>query len=325
MQRTLGKSGIKVSAMGLGCWAIGGPFWAGETAVGWGEVDDQESLRALACGMDLGINFIDTADVYGTGHSERIIAQAIKGKRDSVIIATKFGNLFDEQSKQIIGVDAAPDYIHKACEASLKRLGTDYIDLYQFHINEYELEKAGQVRETLENLQKKGKIRFYGWSTDSTERAEFFAQGEHCTAIQHEENIFNDNPTILAVCEKYNLVSINRGPLAMGLLSGKYTKDSILNDNDVRGNKKSPEWLKYFKNRKPSPEFLQKLEAVREILTANGRSLVQGALAWLWARSTTIIPIPGFRTVKQVTENAGAMQFGPLTEKQMQEISGILG
>ncbi len=323
MERLLGKSGIKVSAMGFGCWAIGGLLWAGKDAVGWGEVDDEESIRALHCGFDLGINFIDTADVYGAGHSERIVAQAVKGKRDKLIIATKFGNVFDESSKQIIGQDASPVYIKEACDASLKRLNTDYIDLYQFHNNDYDIEKAEDVKETLEELIKQGKIRWYSWSTDFPDRAELFAKGTGCTAIQYQENVFTDNAKVIDICEKNNLAGINRGPLAMGLLSGKYSKDSELGDKDVRGTN-SPSWMQYFQKGKPSKDFLDKLAAIRNILTSEGRSLVQGALAWLWARSKTTIPIPGFRTVKQVTENAGAMQFGPLTIEQMQEIEKIL-
>ena len=146
MKRTLGRSGIQVSAMGLGCWAIGGPFWRGDVAVGWGKVDDDESVRAIHCALDLGITFFDTADVYGAGHSERVLGRALSACRDKVIIATKFGNTFDETSKQITGADASPEYIRRACEASLRRLNTDHIDLYQFHDGGYNLEHAGEVR-----------------------------------------------------------------------------------------------------------------------------------------------------------------------------------
>jgi aryl-alcohol dehydrogenase-like predicted oxidoreductase len=179
MWRRLGRSELKVSPIGMGCWAIGGPFWAGSDALGWGEVDDKESIKALQTGIDKGINFIDTADVYGTGHSEEVIAKAIKGKRDRLVIATKFGNQFDSQTKQVVGESADDSFIRAACEASLKRLGTDYIDLYQLHINGYDVEKALLVVETLESLVKEGKIRYYGWSTDFKERALVFAKGKH--------------------------------------------------------------------------------------------------------------------------------------------------
>jgi aryl-alcohol dehydrogenase-like predicted oxidoreductase len=324
MKRTLGRSGIEVSALGLGCWAIGGPFWAGETPLGWGEVDDNESIRAIHAALDLGINFFDTANVYGAGHSERILGRALAGRRSQVVIATKFNAVFDEETRQVIGADASPEGIRRACEDSLRRLNTDYIDLYQFHDNGYPADQAEPVRETLEELVKEGKIRFYGWSTDFPDRAEVFAQGPHCTAIQFQLNVLDDNPAVIAICEKYNLAAINRGPLAMGLLTGKYTLQTRVSADDVRG-EKSPEWMRYFRDGRPNPEWLAKVEAVREILTSGGRTLAQGALAWLWARSPQNIPIPGFRTVAQVQENAAAMRFGPLTPEQMREIDAILG
>jgi len=321
--RKLGKSGIEVSAMGLGCWAIGGPFWAGDDAVGWGDVDDNESIRSIHRALDLGVSFFDTADVYGTGHSEEVLAKALAGKRLQVIIATKFGNIFDSDSRRIIGSDASPEYIRSACEASLQRLNTDYIDLYQFHLNDYDPTQVGAVRDTLEALVAEGKIRAYGWSTDFPERARVFAEGPNCTATQFQMNVLDDAGSMVAVCDNLDLAGINRGPLAMGLLTGKYQADSKLAANDVRGDK-SPAWMKYFKDGKPNPEWLKKLEAIRDILTSEGRTLAQGALAWLWGRSEQTIPIPGFRTVQQVEDNAGAMQFGPLTADQMKEIDVIL-
>lgn len=322
--RVLGRSGIQVSAVGLGCWAIGGPFWSGDTPVGWGEVDDEESIRAIHRALELGVNFLDTADVYGTGRSERVIARALAGRRHEVVIATKFGNLFDESARQITGADASPGYIRRACEASLKRLNTDVIDLYQFHINDYPADQAGEVRDTLETLVKEGKIRSYGWSTDFPERARVFVEGPNCAAIQVDMNVLTDNAAIIALCEQFNQAAINRGPLAMGLLTGKYAANSKLAQNDVRG-EHSPAWMRYFKDGKPNPEWLARLDAIREILTSGGRTLAQGALAWLWARSPQTLPIPGFRTVAQVEENAGAMRFGPLTADQMREIDTLLG
>jgi aryl-alcohol dehydrogenase-like predicted oxidoreductase len=134
----------------------------------------------------------------------------------------------------------------------------------------------------------------------------------------------DDNPHVIALCEKHNLAALNRGPRAMGLLTDKVAANTRLAADDVRG-EKSPEWMKYFKDGKPNAEWLSKREAVRQILTSNGRSVAQGALAWLWARSPKTLPIPGFRTVKQVEENARAMQFGPLTSEQMRQIEALLG
>lgn len=321
--RELGRSGITVSALGMGCWAIGGPFWSGETPLGWGNVDDNESIRAVERALELGVTFFDTADVYGAGHSERLLGRVLSAKRQQVVIATKFSSIFDEQSKQVMGSSAAPAFIRQACEASLKRLNTEYIDLYQFHDNGYPAEQAVEVRETLEELVDEGKIRAYGWSTDFADRAAVFAQGRHCTSIQLQLNVLDDNPTVIAICETSNLAAINRGPLAMGLLTDKYHANTQPSTDDVRG-KKSPDWMKYFQGGKPSPEWLDKRDAIREILTSNGRTLVQGALGWIWGRSPKTVPIPGFRTVKQVEENSAALNFGPLTPEQMSEIGAIL-
>ncbi len=323
MKRLLGRSGIEVSALGMGCWAIGGPFWNGETPNGWGEVDDAESIRALHAALDRGVNFFDTANVYGAGHSERVLGRAFLGRRDQVVIATKFNAVFDEATRQVTGSDPSPEGIRRACEDSLRRLNTDYIDLYQFHDNGYPPEKAAPVRDTLEGLVQAGKIRAYGWSTDFVERAAVFEQGPKCTSIQLQLNVLDDNPEMIAFCEAHNLAAINRGPLAMGLLTGKYNPSTEVAVDDVRG-RNSPDWMKYFKDGKPNLEWMSRREAIVEVLTSNGRTIAQGALAWLWARTPQTIPIPGFRTVKQVEENAGAMDFGPLTPEQMDLIEGIL-
>ncbi|MFA9402073.1 MAG: aldo/keto reductase [Anaerolineales bacterium] len=324
MKRELGRSGMTVSALGMGCWAIGGPFWDGETPLGWGEVDDDESLQAIERALDLGVTFFDTADVYGAGHSERVLARAFKGRREMVVVATKFGNTFDEGSKQTKGPNADPDYIRMACEDSLRRLETDYIDLYQFHLNDYDAEKGATIRDVLEDLVTEGKIRYYGWSTDFTDRAQVFAEGDHCVAIQHQMNVLDDADPMVDLCEALNLASINRGPLAMGLLTGKYDASSNLAADDVRG-KNSPGWMSYFKDGKPNPEWLTRRDAVREVLTSDGRTIAQGALAWLWARTSQSIPIPGFRTVTQTEENCKAMEYGPLSAASMKEIDELLG
>jgi aryl-alcohol dehydrogenase-like predicted oxidoreductase len=323
LTRKLGRSNIEISALGMGCWAIGGPYWNDENAVGWGKVDDEESISAIHKALELGCNFFDTANVYGTGHSEQVLAHAFEGRRDKVVIATKFNAVFDEATRQVLGSDSSPEGIRKACEDSLRRLNTDYIDLYQFHDNGFPAEKAMPVRDTLDTLAAEGKIRAYGWSTDFPDRAQVFAQGPKCTSVQLQLNVLDDNPAMLALCEKENLAALNRGPLAMGLLTDKNLAETKFADDDVRG-EKSPVWMKYFQNGKPGAEWVTRREAVREILKSKGRTLAQGAIGWLWARSDKTIPIPGFRTVKQVEENCGAMQFGPLEESQMQEIENLL-
>lgn len=316
--RSLGRSGIVVSSMGLGCWAIGGPFWH-DGWVGYGNVDDNESIRAIHRALDLGVTFFDTADAYGCGRSERILGQALAGRRDRVVIATKFGYVPDEQNCQITGTDASPEYVRRACEASLRRLNTDVIDLYQFHIDDYDPVQSVEVREALEALVAEGKIRWYGWSTDDIEQANAFAAGPHCTAIQHALNIFVENEPILALCEKFNLASINRGPLSMGILTGKFKADSTFPENDIRHR------LGWNFREGRLAERLQKLETIRQVLTSDGRTLAQAALGWLWARNDRTLPIPGFKTVAQVEENVGAARFGPLTAEQMTAIDALLG
>lgn len=324
-QRILGKTRIKVSPLGLGCWAIGGPLSREEgTEAGYGTVNDNESIKAINRAIDLGINFFDTADVYGAGHSEEILGKALEDYRDDIIIATKFGNTFDKDRKKIIGENLSHEYIRKACEASLKRLNTDYIDLYWLHCWSVSKEDLISVRDTLEDLSSEGLINSYGWSTDLSDLSEYFVKNSNCVAIQHELNVLHDMNEILDLCEKNNLASVNRTVLAMGLLTGKYSANSKLPDNDVRGIN-APEWLKYFKEGRPAPEWLGKLEKIKEVLMSDGRSMVQGALSWNWARSDITIPIPGFKTVKQVEENIQAMEFGPLNNDQMKEIDKILG
>lgn len=326
MKRKLGRSGIEVSAMGLGCWAIGGP-WTFDSktnepnAAGWGQVDDKESVRAIHAGLDLGISFFDTAANYGAGHSETILAKALEGRRDQAVIATKFGYLVDEEKKFVVNnQDVVLENIHQDCDNSLRRLNTEYIDLYQLHVGDYPPEKADAVRDALEDLVKAGKIRWYGWSTDNADGARVFAEGEHCTSIQQalywDVPIDHYGPT-LDVCEEHNLASINRSPLGMGILTGKFfSKDVKLPDDDIRH-----DWN--FQDGEIA-EIVQKVENLKEIFTSDGRTLAQGALGWLWARSEATIPIPGFKNVKQVTENAKAMEFGPLTQSQMEEIADIL-
>ena len=322
MKRKIGDT--EVSALGMGCWAIGGPFQQEGTPLGWGQVDDDESIAAIHACLDRGVDYFDTANVYGAGHSERVLARAFKGRRDKVFISTKFGSLFDENTREVTGGSAEPAAIRQACEDSLRRLETDYIDLYFFHFNDHPVAEAGPVRDTLENLVREGKIRSYGWSTDFADRARYFAEGENCTAIQLQLNVIQDNPDVVAVCEEAGLAAVNRGPLAMGLLTGKYKADTVLGKDDVRG-LNSPEWMSFFKDGRPSPEWMDKVAAVRDILTSGGRTLAQGALAWLWARSDRTIPIPGIRTVAQAEQNCGALEFGPLTDGQMAGIAAILG
>ncbi|BEU02155.1 oxidoreductase [Agarivorans sp. OAG1] len=313
----------KVSPLGLGCWAIGGPFFDQDNKpCGWGKVDDAVSISAIHAALDAGINFFDTAAVYGAGHSERVLGKALANKRQQAIIGTKFGLEFDEDSKTISGIFDQHDVIIRHCENSLKRLGTEYIDLYQLHLNEYPAENIGQIVETLEHLVKAGKIRAYAWSTDFLDRAKAFSSAEHCIAFQFQNNVLDQNNDLVNFCAKHNKTAINRGPLAMGLLSGKYHHSSILDKDDIRCI--NPEWLKYFINGKASPELLNKLAGIQSILTSKGRTVNQGALAWIWGLGEHTLPIPGFRNTAQVLNNAAAIEHGPLSNAQMQEIKQLL-
>jgi len=323
MTRTLGRTGLEVSAMGLGCWAIGGVAYRDGRPTGYGSVSDEQSIDAIHAALDRGITFFDTADVYGAGHSEVVLGQALAGRREQVAIATKFGNTFDEGQGQLLGQDVSPDYIRGACQASLRRLQTDYIDLYQLHVGGVPPAEVGPILDVLDDLVDEGLIRAYGWSTDDPERALAFAQHPHCASVQHGMNVFHYDPDMLALCDAANIACICRKPLAQGLLSGKYSADTAMPADDIRSSNVS--WLVYFKEGKPSAEWLKKLDALRQVLTSGGRSLVQGALAWIWGRSERTIPIPGFKSAAQVEENAAAMEFGPLDAEQLAEIDQILG
>jgi aryl-alcohol dehydrogenase-like predicted oxidoreductase len=317
--RRLGRSGLQVSALGLGTAGIGGGHYdrslRPDLPVGYGSVDDDESIRAIQRALDRGVNFFDTADEYGAGHSEEILGRAVAGRREEVVISTKFGYTFDEETREVSGSAASPEYIRSACETSLRRLKTDYIDLYLFHLRDYDLERAVEVRETLESLVDEGKIRYYGWSTDDVERARLFAEGPHCTAIMHRLNVFLDAPEMLALCEEHDLASINRIPLLMGILTGKYREGIDLPEEDIRS-----DWFSHPR----VMDDVRRVEELRPILTRDGRTMAQGAIGWIWARHERTIPVVGFKTVRQVEENADALEYGPLTSEQLAQVETIM-
>ncbi|MER5833216.1 aldo/keto reductase [Streptomyces sp. NPDC002130] len=323
--RPLGRSGIEVSALGFGCWAIGGEWQAADgQPLGWGKVDDEESVRAVRRALDLGVTFFDTADTYGAGHSERVLGRALGKRRADVVVATKWGNVFDEETRTLTGSDDSPTHLRRALVASLRRLGTDYVDLYQFHLSDADPVQAARLRDACEELVREGLIRAYAWSTDDPARAAVFAEGPHCAAVQHALNVLTDAPAMLALCEEAGLASINRSPLAMGLLSGKRRDRQPLEAGDIRS--RPPAWLRGFGDGSGAdPEWLARVDALRDVLTSEGRTPAQGALAWLWARSARTVPIPGFRSVAQAEENAGALEKGALTDAQVAEVDRLLG
>jgi aryl-alcohol dehydrogenase-like predicted oxidoreductase len=166
-------------------------------------------------------------------------------------------------------------------------------------------------------------VRWYGISTDDPTRVDLFATGPHCTAVQLQLNVFDDNPAALAACDRHDLAALCRSPLAMGLLGGRYNADTALPPDDIRG--LAPDWLRWFTDGRPNADFLAQIDVVRDILTGDGRTLAQGALGWIWARHPRAIPLPGFRNVAQVEENASALERGPLSERNYLEVQRALG
>lgn len=327
-RRTLGASGIEVSPLGLGCWAIGGVWTYAGGPGGWGEVDDRDSILALRHALELGVTFFDTAANYGAGHSEILLGRAFARRRDDIVIATKFGHRVDESSKEVDAYSQPTDdvdvarHVRADLQQSLRRLDTDYIDLYQLHVGELRIERALAVRDVLEQLVQEGLIRCYGWSTDDVHSAEAFAEAPGCAAIQHGLSALGyEDPAMLDLCERMRLASINRSPLGMGLLTGKFSEGTRFEPNDQRH---GAAWHPGFADGRPTQEWLDRLAQVRDLLTSEGRTLAQGALGWIWARSPVTIPIPGFRTVAQVEENSAAIAAGPLDQSTMTAIDELL-
>lgn len=317
MMRTIGP--WRVPALGVGTWALGGEWTMNGRPAGWGEVDDDVSIAAVRAAYDRGVRLLDTADVYGCGHSEQVVGRAIAPFRDDVVLTTKVGNVFDEATRTGAGQDVSPAYVRQACEASLRRLGTDVIDLYLVHPTPEPDELADLVA-TFEELVAAGKIRRYGTSSEDLGVIEAIGSGEHGIAVQQELNVFKVNSAALAACDRLDLAVLARTPLAMGLLSGKYSSPGDLPSGDVRRN--TP-WWTFFDDDRMS-EWLARLDKIRDILTSNGRSLVQGALGYVWGRSNRAIALPGIRTVAQAEELAGALTHGALTPAQVGEIDALL-
>jgi aryl-alcohol dehydrogenase-like predicted oxidoreductase len=320
--RRLGRSGLEVSALGLGCWAIGGAMARGDDQLGYAGVDDDEARRAITRGVELGVTLLDTADVYGAGHSEYLLGETV-GNSDSVRIATKFGNVFDEQTRQLTGADVTPGYVRTAAQESLRRLRRDRIDLYQLHHSDVTSDQAADIIAVLEELVDAGSIAWWGISTDDPAVAKMFTDGPHCTAMQVTLNVLDDSPELLQLCADHDLAVLCKSPLAMGLLGGRYTADSVLPADDIRTTQ--PDWLRWFTDGRPTPEFLDRIARVRETLTGNGRSLAQGALAWILSRSDRTIPLPGFRNPKQIEDNTGALTVGPLSDREYADVEAALG
>lgn len=315
-RRPLADSGIEVSAIGLGCWAIGGPYQRNSEPMGWGAVDDRESIRAVHEALDLGINFFDTADMYGCGHSESILGKAIRGRRADVVIASKFGYRFDPLAKAVTGKIDLPGGIAAALDGSLHRLQTDYIDVYQLHIGDCDPEVALEVQGGLEALVAAGKIRSYGWSSDDAEKVGVFRDSPAFTVFQQALNVLQGSRETRLAAQRRGLTTLCRSPLAMGILAGSSSGRDRYADDDLRS--------RWRGTSKALAEMQAAVRRVREILEEGGRSMAQGALAWILTTGDSTIPIPGFRNAAQVRENAAVLDQGLLSPAQMDTIESLV-
>lgn len=309
-----------IPRIGLGCWAIGGPFYEGDTPLGYGEVSDADARATIDAAYDAGIRVFDTAAVYGCGTSERRLGAALKG-RDDALVVTKLGFHFDETTKQVLGVETSPAGLRRALEGSLQRLQREQVDMVLLHLNSMPVDEAAGVFDTFETLRSEGKVAAFGWSTDFPDSVQAMAGRPGFQAIQHAMNVFVDVPSIVAKGAENGLAAFIRSPLAMGLLGGKYKAGQALATDDIRVN--TMEWLDYFKDGKPLPAFIDAIDAMRDLLTTGGRSPAQGALCWLLAKAPHLVPIPGARNADQARQNAGALKFGPLPGDVMDQIEQV--
>lgn len=315
--RKFGKLNKEIAALGIGCWAIGGPFQNEQgNYLAYGDVDDKESIETLRTAIDLGINLIDTADVYGCGHSEWIIGKAIKDyDREQLIIATKFGSTFDEHTKKTSGKNFTKEYIDEALNSSLNRLNTDYIDIYQIHDSRHDPNDICRIQEILENCVKEGKIRYYGWSTDDPARVSEFVKGKHCISIQYILHLTRNNKRMAEICQKNELAGIIRQPLQSGLFTGKYQTNTKRSEKHFYG--KSDFSNVYYQ------KIFQALDEMNELISQYELSLIEAVLGYIWAKDPRTFPIPGAKTKQQILENASCLKKGPISNKLLHEIENI--
>jgi len=307
--RKFGNTDLLVSEIGFGAWAIGGPAMVGDLAIGWSNVDDNVSIEALKKSFDLGINFYDTADLYGFGHSEELIGKVF-GNRTDVIIASKVGHRVE--NNQIL-LDYTKNHILNACDESLKRLKRDCIDFYQLHSAKLEHLEDGQCIEAMEELKSKGKIRYWGISLNTFNpypEAEFLINRNLANGFQIAFNIINQRAITLieSAAEKgYGIIA--RIPLQFGLLTGKFTKDTRFDKNDHRSFRLKPEFL---------TELLDALEDVWKISDKYNVDKVTFALSFIMNHKGVSTVIPGIKTPQQAIKNTQPLI--KISEEDLNEI-----
>jgi aryl-alcohol dehydrogenase-like predicted oxidoreductase len=299
--RRLGKTGWNVSTISLGCWGIGGQ---------WGPVAEDEAIRVMHEAIELGVNLFDTADAYGPMTSENLVGRALQGRRDKVYVATKVGN-FGRRQGSPFAYDI-PEHIYQCCDASLHRMQTDHIDLYQCHIGD--LVDPSVFLEAFERLVEQGKVRAYGVSTNSLAVAQAFNRDGKCSAIQLNFSIVNPGAAadLLPWCAANDVGTLIRGPIAQGVLAGKFTAETRFDDSVRKG------W-----NEGPAREqFLKRLAIVDriEFLERPGRTMAQSALQWVLTNSAVTCAIPGAKSVEQIRANAGAAD-GTLSQAELDRVA----
>ena len=306
--RVLGKSGIAVTKIGIGLWAIGGDAW--------GPTDDRQSLNTIDAALDAGVTFFDTADVYGGGHSEELLGQAMKGRRDRFVVATKIGwQDFDRERNQTVYETVKT--MTAGVESNLRRLQTDYVDVIQSHID-FRDPTMEIFLEGFQRLQRDGKVRAYGVSTSDFEYLRAFNADGGCATLQTDYSILNRTPEaeIFPYCLENGIGVIVRGPLAMGILTGKFGPDTRFGETDFRHR-----WQEEPEEREIYLEDLAKVEKLRPL--AKDRTLAQLALQFVLAHPAVTAAIPGAKTVRQLQDNVGAAVLPSLTPEELVQIDAI--
>ncbi|MGZ8709683.1 MAG: aldo/keto reductase [Thermoanaerobaculia bacterium] len=313
--RDLGKTGIRVSTIGFGAWAIGGASEASGTPLGWGRTSDDESLAAIRRARDLGVNFFDTADSYGFGRSESLLGIVLSRHRRDVVIATKVG--VARSSSGELRKDFSRQHILHAVDGSLKRLRTDYIDLYQLHNPTMEDLRHEEIQETMDRLQELGKIRYWGVSIFSPDEGIEIINRKWGYTLQVLYNTLNQAPAneLFPLAKERGYGIIARVPLASGLLTGKYRQDSVFRSDDIRQNFLTPKRLQ---------EASARVDEVRSILGGAERSMAEAALRFVLANDAVSTTIPGAKSVRQVEGNAAAAE-GSLPPDVMEKLKTRLG